>query len=64
MEIGTRPSYKTAKNRFDWAEAAAAANRTLAKAVAIAHVQELLQTSENTVRFKFPPGYCHRENRK
>jgi len=37
-------------------EAAAAANRTLAKAVAIAHVQELLQTSENTVRFKFPPG--------
>mmetsp|Transcript_66015 Transcript_66015/g.123106 ORF Transcript_66015/g.123106 Transcript_66015/m.123106 type:complete len:443 (+) Transcript_66015:68-1396(+) len=34
----------------------AATNRTLAKAVAIAHVQELLQTSENTVRFKFPPG--------
>mmetsp|Transcript_57068 Transcript_57068/g.133928 ORF Transcript_57068/g.133928 Transcript_57068/m.133928 type:complete len:433 (-) Transcript_57068:173-1471(-) len=33
-----------------------ALHRTLAKAVAIARVQELLQTAEKTVRFKFPAG--------
>jgi len=36
--------------------AASSLTGRLAKAVAIAQLQELLQASENTTRFKFPPG--------